>query len=134
MDYSIQRGKRGTVRAAWRQLVDLIRYRVMEEAIRPGDKMPSMFHLAAQTGFNPNTIARAYVSLAEQGILKPGRRGYTVSLDAVDRLRSEALLQIRNSAHKLVHDAVEYGMSKEQIATMLQEVLEWRWQHPQEAQ
>ncbi|MEU3327603.1 aminotransferase class I/II-fold pyridoxal phosphate-dependent enzyme [Streptomyces albus] len=48
-------------------------------ALAPGDALPPMRELAAELGVNPNTVAAAYRSLRERGVIETaGRRGSRV--------------------------------------------------------
>jgi len=51
----------------YRQIVDQIRTRAVEGALRPGDALPSVRRLAIDLGIHFNTVAEAYRALAEEG-------------------------------------------------------------------
>lgn len=52
---------------------------VGEGALQPGELLPPMRELAERLGVNPNTVAAAYRTLRERGVIETsGRRGSRV--------------------------------------------------------
>ncbi len=58
----------------WRQIEEGIRRGIAAGALRPGDPVPSVREAAVQLRVNPATVARAYRSLVDAGLLSV-RRG-----------------------------------------------------------
>ena len=54
-------------RPIYSQIEGGIRDQIQNGILRPGDKLPSVRELAAKLTINPNTIARAYRDLEQQG-------------------------------------------------------------------
>lgn len=54
-------------RPIYSQIEGGIRDQILAGVLRPGDKLPSVRELAATLTINPNTIARAYRDLEQQG-------------------------------------------------------------------
>ncbi|HEX8832919.1 MAG TPA: GntR family transcriptional regulator [Abditibacteriaceae bacterium] len=54
----------------YRQIVDLIRRAISTGQLAPGDQLPSVRALAEQLVINPNTVARAYGTLTQEGVLE----------------------------------------------------------------
>ena len=54
-------------RPIYSQIESGIRDQILTGILRPGDKLPSVRELAATLTINPNTIARAYRDLEQQG-------------------------------------------------------------------
>ncbi|TDI71601.1 MAG: GntR family transcriptional regulator, partial [Bacteroidetes bacterium] len=53
------------------------------QQVQPGDKIPSVRELAAETGVNPNTIVRTYSELQSQQIIDNKRGvGFFVNPEA----------------------------------------------------
>ena len=57
----------------YRQVVDQIRHYLVSEALKPGDRLPSVRRLAIDLGVHHNTIAEAYRTLAVEGWLDVSR-------------------------------------------------------------
>lgn len=53
----------------YRRIVDEVRWRMAEGALRPGDRLPPTRELARTLGTDPNTVARAYSLLKHEGLL-----------------------------------------------------------------
>ncbi|HWQ59100.1 MAG TPA: GntR family transcriptional regulator [Clostridia bacterium] len=50
------------------QVVDMLKKRMVQGEIRPGDKLPSTRALALEYGVNPNTAARIYDEMEALGL------------------------------------------------------------------
>ncbi|MFC0680231.1 GntR family transcriptional regulator [Lysobacter korlensis] len=73
------------------QLIDLVR----SGALTPGTRIPTVRALAGELGIAPNTVAKAYRQLEEDGILETrGRNGSFISPQggAAERKAQEAAL------------------------------------------
>ena len=54
----------------YRQIADEIRSLVARGALGDGDELPSVRRLGAMVGVNQNTVAKAYRSLADEGLVE----------------------------------------------------------------
>ncbi len=54
----------------YRQIVDQMRTLCVEGSLKPGQKLPSVRHVAMNLGIHFNTVAEAYRALAEEGWLE----------------------------------------------------------------
>ena len=57
----------GDARSISQQIVDEIRLQIATGALGEGDKLPSVRGLARQLTVNPNTVAKAYTELGNEG-------------------------------------------------------------------
>lgn len=88
------------------QIIDQLRALVREGNLSPGTALPSVRQLAADLEVNPNTIARAYTWLEQEGILRTAaRRGTFVAEGAsasasraTDRRLDEAIERVIEQA------------------------------------
>jgi len=84
--------------------------------LSPGEKLPSVRQLAQENGINPNTVAKAYRELEEDGVLynMPKKGVYVASIESSDRqkFRAEAVLRPLKEA----------GVSREEILRALDEI------------
>ena len=53
----------------YEQLVQQVKRSVVQGLLKPGDALPSVRRLAADTGINPNTVAKAYRELEHQKVI-----------------------------------------------------------------
>lgn len=66
--------------APFQQIIDQLRAFIERGELRPGDPLPTVRQLAGDLGVAPNTVARAYTELQEDGWLaSEGRRGTHVN-------------------------------------------------------
>jgi GntR family transcriptional regulator len=57
----------------YQQLVEQIRYRIVSGQLKAGDELPTIRGLAETTRVNPNTVARAYRELENEGLVEKRR-------------------------------------------------------------
>jgi GntR family transcriptional regulator len=60
----------GSNLAIYRQIADQIRRSVSNGDLLPGDQLPSVRVLAEQLVINPNTVAKAYSHLTQEGVVE----------------------------------------------------------------
>jgi GntR family transcriptional regulator len=108
-----------------RQIVEAFLDAVAAGTLTPGDRLPSVRDLAVEAMVNPNTVAKAYRDLAQQGIVV-ARSGSGVYVDEgaseiARRLRRRATLDaFRRAAAEALragHDAERMAEALEEIAT-----------------
>jgi len=76
-------------RPVYLRLRDRIAAMILDGRVRDGDPLPSVRSLAADFGANPLTVAKAYQTFQEEGLVVVRRGvGMFVSAGAADRLRS----------------------------------------------
>ena len=72
------------------QIADHLSEQVLQGALTPDDRMPSVRDVAASMGVNPNTVVRSFDYLQQGGIIYQRRGvGYFVSPDAKERILAE---------------------------------------------
>ena len=99
------------------QIADNISERVVEERYLPGDKIPSVRELAAETGVNPNTVVRTFGELQRRGIIENKRGiGYFVADDALDLIRQWKKKEFfENDLPAFMHQVKLLGISFEEL-------------------
>ncbi len=76
-------------RPVYLRLRDTIAAMILEGKVREGDSLPSVRSLAADFGANPLTVAKAYQTFQEEGLVTVRRGvGMFVAAGAADRLRT----------------------------------------------
>jgi GntR family transcriptional regulator len=107
--------------APFQQIVDQLRGLLERGDLKAGDTLPTVRQLAGDLGVAPNTVARAYGELQEQGWLTgDGRRGTQVASHppASDkRTRARAL---REAIDGFMATMTHRGYSQDEIASVLQ--------------
>jgi GntR family transcriptional regulator len=73
----------------YQRLRDVISASILDGDFRDGDMLPSVRALAAEHGANPLTVAKAYQSFQDEGLILVKRGvGMFVAAGAADRLRT----------------------------------------------
>ncbi len=105
----------------FQQIVDQVRGFIERGELRPGDPLPTVRQLAGDLGVAPNTVARAYSELQQDGWLaSEGRRGTHVAprTPATDkRARTRAL---RDAIAQFMTTLAHRGYSEGEVAGALQ--------------
>jgi GntR family transcriptional regulator len=98
------------------QICEYIKDMIYNEQLKPGDLAPSIRKLAVEINVNPNTVARSYLELEREGILKSSRglaSAVTTDLDKIKALRTE---KIRNTIENLYLQLIKLGLKNSEIA------------------
>jgi len=71
-------------RPVYQQIMDQIKRDIALGRLNKDEKLPTVRQLAKQIAINPNTIAKAYRQLEQEGIIvtKPGAGAFVASLDS----------------------------------------------------
>ena len=85
--------------------------------LKPNEKLPSVRMLAQDLGINPNTVARAYAELEEEGfIYTMNKKGVYVSGD--EKADTRLLL----NAEKQIQILKEDGLDKQDLLELIEKV------------
>ena len=83
--------------AVYDQVVRQVKFAVAAKLLAEGSMVPSVRELAGELAINPNTVARAYRQLQDDGVLSPVRgTGLAVAAGACGRCQSERLELVRH--------------------------------------
>jgi Predicted transcriptional regulators len=101
----------GTV-PIWKQIEDGLRRGIASGRLRPGDPLPSVREAAVRLRANPATVARAYRSLVDLGLLAV-RRGEGTFVAALGRDVTDALRrdELARAADRYRAEAEALGVS-----------------------
>ncbi len=108
----------------FQQIVDQVKAAIARGACRPGDVIPSVRQMAADSLVNPNTVARSYRELEREGVVVT-RRGFGVIVapNATERCRQDRRTAIRDGIAELVRDALDAGLTPCDVRNALEEAL-----------
>jgi GntR family transcriptional regulator len=111
--------------AVYDQIVRQVKFAVAEGAVRAGELVPSVRELARDLAINPNTVARAYRQLQDDGVLEPVRgTGLAVASGARRPCQGERTRLIRQRLAAVLAEARQSGLSTEEIASLVRGELE----------
>jgi len=111
------------------QIIHQIESKIASGELRPGQQLPTVRQLATDLRVNFNTVARAYRSLDEAGLISTqhGRGTYVwdqPNPESSQKLRAEALTAL---ARQFVSSAARLSYTPEEaLAAVEQEIQRWR--------
>ena len=92
--------------AIYDQVVRQIKFAVASGALTPGDFVLSVRELARELAINPNTVARAYRQLQDEGVLETVRgTGLAVARSAVAKCRKQRLDLVSRRLREALQEA-----------------------------
>jgi len=111
----------------YQQMVDGIKEAVARGIMVPGERMPTVRELASELSLNPNTIAKAYQKLEQEGIIVTMRsRGTFAAGRSTVRDREGAKKQVAALMEKVMVEAYHLGLNREDLIQLFEASLdEW---------
>jgi GntR family transcriptional regulator len=103
-------------RPVYRQIVDQVKRDVALGKLRKDERLPTVRELAARLVINPNTIARAFRQLEQEGVIvtRPGAGSFVAKLDnSLSKAFRRRLLA--GQIDLLITDAVHMQVGKETL-------------------
>jgi GntR family transcriptional regulator len=105
--------------AVYDQIVRQMKFAVADGALVSGELVPSVRELARDLTINPNTVARAYRQLQEDGVLESVRgMGLSVTPTARRQCQAERTRLIRARLRLVLEEALHSGLTAEEIASL----------------
>ncbi|MEO1370109.1 MAG: GntR family transcriptional regulator, partial [Acidobacteriota bacterium] len=105
----------GDARPIFQQIVDGFRLKIATGELEAGARLPSVRALAQELTINPNTVARAFTQLAEEGLIV-SQKGVGVFV-AERRMRlseAERRRRLESATERFVHAVISLGFSAEE--------------------
>lgn len=108
-------------RPLYEQVADKMKNLIIRGILESDSKMPSVRSLAQELSINPNTIQKAYEKLEQMGYLYviKGRGNFVSYQEDLLSVRKKELLE---KLGRLVIEALEYGVTKEEIMKYLEDL------------
>ena len=104
----------------YRQVIQAIKFEILSERLKSGDQLPPIRELAKILKLNPNTVAKAYYALEEEGFVQ-GKRGsgnwVNYKNAKVDSLRRG---MIEDEVRGFLERAFSLGASREEIKKIIE--------------
>jgi GntR family transcriptional regulator len=106
--------------AVYDQIVRQVKFAVADAVLRPGEIVPSVRELARELAINPNTVARAYRQLQDDGVLDAVRgTGLAVAQSARRQCQSERTKLIRTRLRRVLEEAAQSGLETTEIEQLM---------------
>jgi GntR family transcriptional regulator len=118
--------KTGDPRPIFKQIVDGISMAIATGTLAPGDKLPSVRALGIQLNINPNTVAKAYAELTNQGLVD-ARQGLGLFASAPKHLLSkeERQKRLHDATRRCATDVMHLHFSDEEVLRSLDKDLRY---------
>jgi GntR family transcriptional regulator len=102
--------------AVYDQIVRQVKFAVADGTLTAGEMVPSVRELAKELAVNPNTVARAYRQLQDEGVLATVRgTGLAVESGAKRGCQSDRKRLIRERLNDVLAEAHSSGLTEEEI-------------------
>ena len=114
-----------TDRAVYLQIMDQVKRDIALGRLVANDKLPTVRQLAAQVLINPNTIAKAYRQLEQEGILRtrPGAGAFVADGDS--QLSQEVRRRlVTEQLERTIVDAIHMDIDKETLGAWFEQAVE----------
>jgi len=115
----------------YQQLVNQIKAAAAGGLYPPGQQLPSVRELAGQLAINPNTVAKAFRILEEQGVIE--RRRGLGTLIAQKPAVAKDLTSLRIKLQELLVEAYHLGVGPQELRQMFETALN-NWNKGKEEQ
>jgi GntR family transcriptional regulator len=110
--------------AVYDQIVRQVKFAVADGAVRSGELVPSVRELARELAINPNTVARAYRQLQDDGVLEPVRgMGLSIGTAARRQCLAERTRLIRARLRFVLEEALQSGLAAHDVESLMQDEL-----------
>ena len=106
--------------AVYDQVVRQVKFAVADGVLVPGELVPSVRELARELAINPNTVARAYRQLQDDGVLESVRgMGLAVAEAARRQCQLERTKLIRARLRMVLEEAALSGLDQQEIEQLV---------------
>jgi GntR family transcriptional regulator len=110
--------------AVYDQIVRQVKFAVADGALRSGEMVPSVRELARELAINPNTVARAYRQLQDDGVLEAVRgTGLAIAAAARRQCQTERTKLIRTRLRLVLDEALHSGLDADDIDALMKDEL-----------
>jgi GntR family transcriptional regulator len=110
--------------AVYDQIVRQVKFAVANGALAAGDMVPSVRELARDLAINPNTVARAYRELQDDGVLETVRgMGLSITAAARRQCQAERTKLIRARLRLVLDEALRSGLTAGEIDELVESEL-----------
>ena len=110
--------------AIYDQVVRQVVFAVADGTLKSGDLVPSVRELARELAINPNTVARAYRQLQDDGVLQSVRgTGLAVADGAASHCEAQRLALLRNRVQQVLMEAKQSRLDISQLRLLVESEL-----------
>jgi GntR family transcriptional regulator len=108
----------------YEQVVRQVKFAIAGEDFKEGELVPSVREVARELAINPNTVARAFRRLQDDGVLQVVRgTGLAVAPGALERCRAERVELIRARVAQVLSEAAQSRLDAGELRKMVEREL-----------
>ena len=107
-------------RPLYEQVEEKFRHLILNGALQPGSRMPSVRQLAMELSINPNTIQRAYMQLEQEGLIYPVK-GKGNFISDIGEIRKISMNSYKTELKALVEKGKNLGLGEEELMGVIRE-------------
>ena len=109
----------------YQQIADGIRAETLSGRRREGEQIPSVRELASALRINPNTVAKAYRMLQEEGVIesRPGGGNYIAKRDA-SAVETERAARLDAEINSFLSQTDSYGIPRTDVLKRLMKIID----------
>lgn len=106
----------------YEQIIIEIKELILKNAIKPGEKLPSVRELSTILTINPNTVGKAYMELEKQNIVETIKgKGTFISNKYKQSVSEEKLSKLILDFKRLILEANYLGLEENDLIILLDE-------------
>ena len=107
-------------RPIYEQIAEIFRMLILQGALPPGSRLPSVRQLAMELSINPNTIQRAYMELEQDGLVYPvkGKGNFIADNEEILKKSREEYYQ---ELKEMVKKGINMGMKEETLIYIIKD-------------
>jgi GntR family transcriptional regulator len=110
--------------AIYDQIVRQMTFAVAGGVLKENELIPSVRELARELAINPNTVARAYRQLQDDGVLVAVRgTGLSVAVGAAQRCRDQRVELVRKRIEQAFDEAKQSGLDPKKLRAIVEKQL-----------
>ncbi len=110
--------------AIYEQIVNQMKNQIVSGKLSPGEALPSIRGLAAETGVSVITTKRAYEELEKEGLIRSvANKGFYVCEYNTDYLHEKQLMQLEKHFGEIIAMAKQAGLTDDDIREMVEGLL-----------
>ena len=107
-------------RPLYEQVEEKFRNLILNGALEPGSRMPSVRQLAMELSINPNTIQRAYMQLEQEGLIYPVKGKGNFIADS-EEVRKISIISYTKELQDLIRKGKAIGVEEEDLIYIIRE-------------
>ena len=112
------------------QLAQQLRHGILAGRIASGERLPSVREISAQLGIHPLTIAKAYATLENEGLVQTRWGKGTFAVGGGEKKSKKSQNYVKELVSKFIEETLPLVNSQHELKVIFEEQLKTRAQKP----